>query len=419
MRNTRKASRRRSLAVVGAAAAVSLAFTAGCSSSDSSASSSSSNAGSSSSSSGPFKIAVPADLSGGDAGFAGILTAGIKAAAAYVNEHGGINGQQIKLTIADMQSNPSGGVTVAQNMLATGGYKALVPGAGSYNGIGVNLAELATRLKILETNVGGDPTLGDPAKFPYSFSTNISSDAEGNAFACFLKQVYAPKTVALLHTNDSFTDAEFSQLAAHGMQVIDNYEVAPTTSDFTAAIQAIKSKKPNVFVAELLGAQLGQFLNNLKAVGYTGDMAGGLDVSAVDPATYLPHGDLSLIPPNYAVMAPTGASNDNGTLTSLQQALLKSIGKPEGPLSDYAFGWDQIILVKYAYEHAKSDSITDLVNALQSLNGSKDIGTIGVAAPSFSSTSHAYADFDYSQVAFNKPTLDGTWSSVRKISASC
>jgi ABC-type branched-subunit amino acid transport system substrate-binding protein len=142
-------------------------------------------------------------------------------------------------------------------------------------------------------------------------------------------------------------------------------------------------------------------------------------VSAVDPATYLPGGNLSLIPADYAVMAPAGAVNINGQLTSLQRALLKSIGTPEGPLSNYAFGWDAIMLVKYAYEHAKSDNVSDLVDALQSLRGTQDIGTIGVAKPSFSSSNHAYNTFDYYQVNPGKPMLDGTWSGVRPVSAHC
>lgn len=112
------------------------ATTAGGSSSSSattasgSSSSSATTAGGSSTSvsSEPFKIFVPADLTGADASFGVVETGGIKAAADYINAHGGIAGRQIELTIKDVQTNPAIAVTETQNALTGGGYQAVMDG---------------------------------------------------------------------------------------------------------------------------------------------------------------------------------------------------------------------------------------------------------------------------------------------------
>jgi branched-chain amino acid transport system substrate-binding protein len=68
----------------------------------------------------PFKIGVLATLSGASSSSVAISAPVMKAWAAYVNSHGGIDGHDVQLVVASDQATPSVGLSQAQNMVHDG-----------------------------------------------------------------------------------------------------------------------------------------------------------------------------------------------------------------------------------------------------------------------------------------------------------
>src|SRR4029078_13229581 len=67
-----------------------------------------------------LKMGVAGPMTGTDAAFGAQLKNGVEQAAADINAAGGINGQQIELTVGDDAADPRQGVSVANNFLGEG-----------------------------------------------------------------------------------------------------------------------------------------------------------------------------------------------------------------------------------------------------------------------------------------------------------
>ncbi len=367
----------------------------------------------------PFRIAVPADETGADSSFGQELLAGIKAAVAYVNAHGGISGRQVQLTVQDDQTTPATAVSEAVNMLTSGSYQAMFPATGAINGLEESLGKVATSHDILELNAGGDTTVADPTNYPTSFSISNDSTYPGHALGCMLKKDFNATTAGVIHVDEPFSNGEFSTMASTGIKIVDNETITSSEQDFTAAIQRIESHHPDVIIAEVYGPQLGDIFKNLHALGYSGHLAGAIEMSAQAPTQVV--SDLSLIPSSTAVLAAAVNVRVGGQLSQLQQELVTAVGSAlqGGTLGNAAIGWDGIQLIKYAYEHSPTTKTADLVKTLEGLNGTVAVGTLSVADPAFSATNHSLQTATYYQVPYNQPLVSGTYSSTDLIPQSC
>jgi branched-chain amino acid transport system substrate-binding protein len=362
---------------------------------------------------------VPADLTGADASFGVVETGGIKAAAAYINDHGGIAGRQIELTIKDVQTNPAIAVTETQNALTGGGYQAVMDGGGSVGGRSIAIAGVATTNNLLFINVGGDDALADPKKFPTSFSLQPPTSLAGDALACLVKKNFNAKTAAAITGISAYSKIELAQFSKHGIELVETDVVTATDTDFTAIIQRIAAKKPDVLVVSIFGPQTGQILNNLHAVGYSGHVAGGILMTAQPVRNVVT--DISVLPASLANVISSPYVRVNGKFSDLWQQLLDRVGSVLGksPLAYAAPGWDGIQLIKYAFENSPSTKIGDLVKTIESLDGTKDIGTLGVAMPQFDVASHQFQSSEYYQVDYTEELVNGTYSSNQQIPTSC
>ena len=367
---------------------------------------------------GPFRIAVPADETGTDSAYGLQLLAGIKAAVSYVNAHGGIDGRRVELTVQDTKTDPATAVSEAENMLAGQHYQAMFPATGAINGLEAALAKVATAQGVLEVNAGGDPSVTDPKIFPTAFSMSSGPSATGIALACLLKQNFSATTVGIIHHDEPYSNGEFAAMASSGIKIVANETVTETDQDFTATIQTIQSSRPDVLVVDIFGPQLGQIFHNLRAVGYSGPVVGGLEVSAQKPTQVV--STLSLVPKSMPAVAGAGDVRVNGSLSPLQQSLVSALGTSvTGLLGNPAAGWDGIQLIKYAYEHGPSMKTADLVKTLEGLNGSKAIGTLSVEKPSFSSANHGLQSGDFYAVDYAQQLVSGTYTSAKKLPTSC
>ncbi len=412
-------SKGRSAFISASLSALVAATLVGCSSSKSNSTAGTAGSGTAASTKQPFRIAVPADETGADSSFGVELLAGIRAAVAYVNGHGGISGRQVELTVQDDQTNPASAVSEAENMLTSGSYQAMFPATGAINGLEESLGKVATSHNILEVNAGGDTSVANPAQYPTAFSISNDSTYPGNALACMVKKDFSAITAGVIHVDEPFSDGEFSAMASHGIKIVDNETATSTEQDFTAAIQRIESHHPDVIIAEIYGPQLGDIFTNLHALGYTGHLAGAIEMSAQAPTQVV--SNLTLIPSSTAVLAASGNVRVDGNLTPLQQQLVAAVGSAlnGGTLGNAAIGWDGVQLIKYAYEHSPSTKTTDLVKTLESLNGTQAVGTLSVAKPAFSSQNHSLQTASYYQVQYNQPLVSGTYSSNDPIPQSC
>lgn len=409
----RRSSRRRSRLAWIALSAVVPVVVASCSSSGTS------SAGGNGTNPSPFRIAVPADETGTDSAFGLEMLAGIRAAAAYLNKHGGISGRQIQLTVQDTKTDPATAVSEAQNMLSGSHYDVMFPATGAINGLESSLAKVATSNKILEVNAGGDPTVTDPETFPTTFATSSAPTAAGGALSCMLKTQLKATTVAVIHHDEPYSDAEVAGLKASGLNVVADKKVTETEQDFTATIQQVQAVHPDVLVIEVFGPQVGAIFDNLRAVKYSGKVAGGNEIASQEPLQVVPK--LSLIPAGMMVTASAGNMRVNGNFSPLQQALINHLGSHiTGLLGNRAIGWDGLQLIKYAYENSPSTSTDDLVKTLEGLNGTKAIGTLSVAKPAYSSTNHGLQTSDFYATKYAQKLVSGTFTGgATKLPTKC
>src|SRR5882757_7345579 len=146
--------------------------------SDSSSGGTAASGSGASGSKGPFKVLYIGDLSGQTKLLGTEEFDGIKAAAAYLNANGGIDGQQVKIDTADDGGTPNTAVSALLQYLTRHGAPSMV-WAGSESGETAALFPVLAKRHLLSVaTTDGAQMLksGASAKYPEQFSV-LGSDA--------------------------------------------------------------------------------------------------------------------------------------------------------------------------------------------------------------------------------------------------
>jgi branched-chain amino acid transport system substrate-binding protein len=323
---------------------------------------------------GPFTFLYSGDFTGPTQTYTQAELAGLKIAAAEINAKGGILGRQINIITDNDQSDPTTAVNLLEQKLSSGTkIDAMYPGGTSE--VSQALLPITTQNKILTIDATSDPTLNDPAKYPYHFG---DSESVAQTIPPFVQMAQAKgwKKVAIIYGNDTTGQAVNSgytaALKAVGIDVVSE-AYSDTALSMTPQLEALKAANPDALLISSYGTPSIYVLKSRAEMGWTSTPAFGDLITSALPFTELMPASALV---NFFVQGSEttlAANPDTQSDTYLQQMI--SDAKTMGYSSILAgvgsallaVGFNVLVLINYAAEQANSTDTAAIVTALQNL----------------------------------------------------
>ncbi len=196
-------------------------------------------------------IAVVGPMTGQLATIGDQFKAGAEAAAAAINEAGGVGGRQIKLAIEDDVCDPKQAVSVANRIVANG-IKFINGHACSGSSIPAS-AVYAEAGALMMSPASSNPELTDAAAkngWPTIMRLYTRDDAQGEFIGPWIAEKYKGKNVAILHDKSAYgqgvADAVKATMNANGLQEIMYEGINAGDKDYSALVTKLKDLKTDV-----------------------------------------------------------------------------------------------------------------------------------------------------------------------------
>jgi len=355
------------------AAVLAIAACGSSSSSTTTSSSSSSSKSTASTSKAPIQVLSIGDTSGATKIYGQLHYAGLLAAAAYLNAHGGINGRKVVITHLD-----SGGITANSVSLA---IKALAPNPNgakyAFVDAGVEGTEDDALIPIMKKYNQFAITLDDAGECaqvsncPTEFVVKGNPADPAHAAANFFKSK-GLKKVGVLEESIAFTEGEtpgiVAALKADG--ITPSVVTFPATAtDVTPEMSALKGDGVQGVFAEALGPPAGYTLAARASLGWSIPVvfdvaASSLDITKLAPASEVKNAYLNVY----------DCQNGAAPLSAGMKAMLANIpsqytAEASGQACDITGnGWDGMMEFANAAKQAPSLTTSALVNAMLNLS---------------------------------------------------
>jgi len=210
---------------------------------------------------------------------------GAKLAFQEINEHGGINGRQLKLVEADDQSSPNGAITAVQRLTLSGNIALLWNGSSSSPTVAV-VPKMRTGPLPYYVGFASDPRVLEPfSKYVFSGAAIPVASVVSN-MVDFVTGTMKAKTVAMLSCDQANCKASVpllkKGLEAKGVTIAADQTFHSGDTDFTGQIDAIKTAKADVIQIWGLPADGGRIVGQLRRAGITAPIVG--DTAMADQA---------------------------------------------------------------------------------------------------------------------------------------
>jgi branched-chain amino acid transport system substrate-binding protein len=360
----------------------------GSSSSSSSAGSSSSSAGSgstaaSTSSKSPFTVLMVIDTTGPTKAIGVVDEAAMKASAAYWNQHGGILGHPVSITVLNDNGDETTAVSVFENYL-TGHPKPDMVFAGTSGIDSGGLIPAVKRAHLLDVAVddGGAVCEKDAqVTCPTAFTPGPVSYNQQAPIAAWFKAHHYTK-VGILQEEDAFSESETpivqANLKSDGIQS-SVATFAPTAVDVKPQISQLQGDGVQAVYAEALGAPAGyealgrQQLGLVNKIPFVYDYgAAALDLTKLATAAQLKN--------SYEGIAK---SSDPYVTMPGRNLLIQygGTGVDSQPIIIASFEWQDLVTVHDAAAQAGSISTDALVSALNNLSPQAQNDPLNMTAP--------------------------------------
>ena len=189
-----------------------------------------------------LKIGVAGPMTGTDAAFGAQLQNGVEQAVADINAAGGINGQQIELSVGDDAADPRQGVSVANNFLGEGIHFVV----GHFNsGVTMPASEVyVDNGMLMITPSSTNPTITE-RKLWNVFRTCGRDDQQGGVAGKYIADHLKDKKVAIVHDKTTYGKglADETKKAMNNLGVTEViYEgVGAGEKDFAALVSKLKN----------------------------------------------------------------------------------------------------------------------------------------------------------------------------------
>ncbi len=196
-----------------------------------------------------IKIGGLIDLSGPTSAVGRPYAEGLRAAAEYINAHGGVSGRQIEFLLQDTAYNPQQGLALYKKF-------ATVDKVVAVQGFGTAVTEALVRFvaqdEIPNFSASYSAHLTDAAKAPYNFVIAADYSTQARAALKYFKDNWkesrAPR-LALLYPNAPYGLAPIPAIKAYakelGFELVGEENVDLKAIDATTQLLALKGKNPD------------------------------------------------------------------------------------------------------------------------------------------------------------------------------
>jgi branched-chain amino acid transport system substrate-binding protein len=232
------------------------------------------DSGNAASDSGPIKIAVVDARSGQLSSLGDWEWKGAKLAVDEWNKKGGIDGRKIQIKSFDDQGDPTTGTNLARK-IAGEKYIAMIGTAES--AVTIAMAPVLKQSEIPNITSGQADALVEQ-KSEFLFLNGPTSTTYDTTLAKYLIQDKGYQRIAMITNNGSFGKGEhdaFTKAAGDlGVKALTDQVVTTDQKDFSAALTAIRSKKPQVVFIGSEEVEAGLIVKQARDLGITAPFAG-------------------------------------------------------------------------------------------------------------------------------------------------
>jgi branched-chain amino acid transport system substrate-binding protein len=223
---------------------------------------------------GPIKLAVIDAQSGQLSSLGAWESKGAKLAVGEWNKAGGINGRQIQLDVFDDQGDPTAGTNLARKV-ASQKYIAVIGTAES--AVTLAMAPTLRQARIPNITSGQSPAM--PALgSPFLFLNGPTSTTYDETLTKYIVDTKGIKKIAMITNNGSYGkgehDAFTKTLAGRQVTPIADQVVTTDQKDFSAALTAIRAKKPELIFLGAEEVESGLIVKQARDLGITATFAG-------------------------------------------------------------------------------------------------------------------------------------------------
>jgi branched-chain amino acid transport system substrate-binding protein len=298
----------------------------------------------------PFKMYAFMALSGPLAAVGDAMKQGLEAGVDVINAHGGVFGKPMTLDVEDDAGDPTQAATLAQSLVSSTTPMAVDPGTVSGE-VDAALPVLAKANVFVAYNTS-DPTLNNPAKYPYAFSTAFAATDPANSLATEFAQM-GYKKVGVITTDDTaghaLYQAEEAAYQSKGISSSVAYVSQSATSATSQMLQVLASH-PDALLLDTYGAAAVPVMAAKAELDPKIPVYGSQYLTANNLAQIAPASSYAGMKLQSIGLAVQGATVTKTTaFTAMQNALLKETGgKLTFTIYTYTVAYDAVIVAATA-----------------------------------------------------------------------
>ena len=205
-----------------------------------------------------IRIGVITSLTGSTAAFGQAHKNGYAIALDELNSRGGLLGKAVELDYYDDQSRPDQAVQGVSKLVDQDHVPIILGAYSSENTRAIVPAVTQKQVPLLMPTATADNVMQSGS--PWTFRICAGSGAYANTTVAFLKDMGAPKKIAIIYENTNFgqSNAQAMLEAAKqaGIEVVDSEAYQASSPDYKTLLQRVKAKNPPViyFASYLLDA---------------------------------------------------------------------------------------------------------------------------------------------------------------------
>lgn len=318
---------------------------------------------------GTFSIYASLSLTGALGSSSQAQLDGLEITVDAINEDGGINGEQIELTVVDDQLDTTTAVTLLQEHLdSEGNPDAVYHGVSS--SITLAMLPLLTRNEIVSIGTPYSDDINQPSEYPYAFGTNPEVRLDPEA-AVELFEDEGFQTVAYLGDNaalgQSIAEAFQEVFSETDMDLtVETY--AEDALDMTAQLQRLQATDPDVLVVQGYGTAAGYALESRTKLGWDiptygdGGLGNGNNLAQISDESDWSNLYLRVFAVN------TEQRELTPSFDYLSNAVEESDSSFDQLFQLYSFPWDAVHVIRQAVEQTDSKVGADVAVALEDLD---------------------------------------------------